>query len=428
MHLTTKAFAGVAGLALALAACSSGSSGSTNASAGESPTASSSPSAAASSAGVTLTIWADDTRAKPLQDVAAAFKAEKGVDVKVVQKDFGKIRDDFISQAPTGQGPDVIVGAHDWLGKLVQNGVVAPLQLGDKASEFQKVAIDAMSYDGQVYGLPYAVENIAMIRNTALAPTEPKTLDEAISNGQKLVAAGKAKFPFLVQQDPKSGDPYHLYPLQTSFGSTVFGTKADGTYDPSKLTIGDANGLKFAAELAKLGKEKVLSGSINGDIAKQAFLKGEAPYIITGPWNTGDFQKAGIKFSVDPIPSAGGQPAQPFVGVQGFYVSAKSKNPLVANDFVVNYLSRSDVQKALYEAGGRPPALTSLFDQVKSDPVIAGFGKVGANGVPQPNIPAMDSVWSDWGSTEIAIISGKGDPTQLWTKMAKSIQSKVSAG
>ena len=84
-----------------------------------------------------LTVWVDANRAEALEDVAEQFEADRGIAVELVTKDFGTIRDDFITQAPTGNGPDVIVGAHDWLGKLVQNGVVAPLELGATADAFQ---------------------------------------------------------------------------------------------------------------------------------------------------------------------------------------------------------------------------------------------------------------------------------------------------
>lgn len=379
-------------------------------------------------AGTTITVWADETRAKPLGDIAKKFETDTGATVKIVQKDFGKIQGDFISQAPTGKGPDIIVGAHDWLGKLVQNGVVAPLELGDKAAQFQQVAIDAMTFNGQVYGLPYAVENVALIRNTTLAPNAPKDYDDAIATGNALVKAGKAKFPFLLQQDPSSGDPYHMYPFQTSFGAPVFGLNSKGGFDSKNLQMKGAAGEKFAAWLAQQGKAGIVRGTITADVAKNAFLKGQAPYIVTGPWNTGDFTKAGLKFSVEAIPSAGGQPAKPFVGVQGFFVSSKSKSQLLADNFVLNYLSTEEVQMALYSAGGRPPALTVAFDKVKSDPIMAGFGKVGAAGTPQPNIPAMDAVWSDWGTTELAIINGKGDPKTLWDKMSSSIESKIAGG
>lgn len=374
----------------------------------------------------TLTMWVDADRATVLKDIAAQFKKDKGVEVKLVVKDFGDIRDDFVTQVPTGKGPDIIVGAHDWLGKLVQNGVVAPLELGDKASDFQEVAINAMSYDGQNYGLPYSVENIALLRNVALAPEAPATFDDALATGKALVADGKAQYPFLVGLDPNAADPYHLYPLQASFGAPVFEIKADGTYDATKLALGGAGGEAFAQALATWGAEGVLNTNISGDIAKEEFNAGKSPYFLTGPWNVPAAKDAGIDYAIDPIPSAGGQPATPFVGVQGFYISAKSQNPLAANEFLVNYLGTEAVQTALYEVGGRAPALLSAFEAAKSNADVAAFGAVGAAGVPMPNVPAMDAVWADWGTTEVAIINGQGDPVALWQQMVANIQAKIA--
>jgi arabinogalactan oligomer / maltooligosaccharide transport system substrate-binding protein len=415
MRVTLRSAAALAALTLTLAAC--GSDGGDN--------AEESPSEAPKASG-SLTIWVDDERVQPLNAVKEQFEKDTGVKVKLVQKEFGDVRDDFVTQVPTGKGPDIIVGAHDWLGKLVQNGVVAPLEIGDKADEFQQVAIDAMSYEGKVYGLPFSVENIALVRNTALAADAPATFQDALATGKQLITEGKAKYPFLVQQDPTNGDPYHLYPLQASFGAPVFGLDSDGAYDPSKLEIGNAGGQEFAKLLAQLGAEKVLTDSISYDIAKEAFTKGQAPFIITGPWMAADFVKAGMDIAIDPIPSAGGEKATPFVGVQGFFVSAKSENPLLANEFVVNYLSTQESQEALYEVGGRPPALTAAFDAVQDDELVAGFGSVGADGVPMPSIPAMDAVWSSWGTTELAIIQGKGDPVQLWLQMTDTIAKSIA--
>jgi len=413
MRRSIPVVAATVGLALTLAACS-----------GSNDDASGDATSAAPASTATLTVWVDDTRSGPVKEVAKVFEKEKGVTVKFVQKDFGDIRDDFISQVPAGQGPDVIVGAHDWLGKLVQNGVVAPIELGDKAADFLPVATQAMSYDGTLYGLPYSVENIALVKNNALVKdATPATFDDLVAQAK---AAG-TDYSVLIQQDEKTGDPYHMYPLQTSFGSPVFGTDASGAYDANKLTLDSDQGRAFAAYLAKLGAEGVVNTSVSGDVAKEAFLAGKAPYMITGPWNTGDFAKAGLDISIEKVPSAGGQPSQPFVGVQGFFISSKSKNALLANEFVVNYLGTPDVQLALYQAGGRAPALTAALDQISSDPIVAGFAAVGKDGVPMPSIPAMDTVWADWGATEVAIVNQQGDPAALWNQMTASIAGKIAA-
>lgn len=372
-----------------------------------------------------LTVWVDADRAGVLEDIAAQFEEERGVTVELVTKEFGAIRDDFITQAPTGNGPDIIVGAHDWLGKLVQNGVVAPLELGDKAAEFQDVAVTAMSYEGTNYGLPYSVENIALIRNADIVAETPATFDDLIAAGQAAVAEGSAEYPFLVGLDPNAADPYHLYPLQASFGAPVFEITADGTYNPSVLALGNEGGEAFAVKLAEWGAAGILNTNISGDIAREEFVAGKSPFYLTGPWNLPAIKEAGINYAIEAIPSAGGETASPFVGVQGFFVSARSENQLAATEFLVNYIGTEAVQTALYEVGGRAPALLSAFEAAKSNADVAAFGEVGASGNPMPNVPAMDVVWSDWGSTEVAIINGQGDPVELWRAMVASIQSKI---
>src|SRR5699024_4766417 len=163
-----------------------------------------------------------------------------------------------------------------------------------------------------------------------------------------------------------------------SFAAPVFEQAADGSYT-SELGMGGENGAKFAEYLKKLGADKVLDSNIGGDQAKEAFLAGESPYIITGPWYATAFTDEGMDISVLDIPSAGGSPAQPFVGVQGAYISAKSANPLLANEFVVNYLSTEDAADTIYETGGRIPALTASADKIEDD-VTKSFAEVAGKG------------------------------------------------
>jgi arabinogalactan oligomer / maltooligosaccharide transport system substrate-binding protein len=369
-----------------------------------------------------ITVWVDIERKPALEDVAANFTEETGVEVKLVTKDFATVDQDFISQVPTGKGPDVIVSPHDKLGSYVSAGVVAPLELGDVSEGFAEAALQAMTYDGKVYGVPYSIENVALVRNVDLVAEPATTFDEVIANGR---AAG-TEYPFLVGLSPEQGDPYHLYPLQTSFGSQVFAQNADGSYDPSQLVLGDEAGVEFATALKQWGAEGILNANIDGDKAREFFVAGQSPYYLTGPWNIPAIAEAGINYAIDPLPSAGGEEARPFVGVNGFFLSSKSTNALAATDFIVNYLSTEEAQLSLFEVGGRPPALISAYETAAAeDPDVEAFGKIGQTGAPMPAIPEMGSVWSDWGNAELQLIKGEGDPAQVWETAATNIQSKI---
>jgi len=366
----------------------------------------------------TLTVWVDAERVDAVQGAADAYEEKTGVAVDIVGKDTGDIKDDFIQQVPTGEGPDIAMGAHDWLGELTTNGVVAPLELGDSAANYMDVAINAATYDGTVYMLPYAVENIAVLRNKALVADAPASYDEMIQAGKD---AGLER-PFVVEQGVE-GNPYHLYPFQTAFGAPVFGV-SDGGYDATDLQIGNEGGEKFAAWLGEQGAAGNLNTDIDGDIAKQAFLDGDAAFWLTGPWNVGVAVDAGIDVAIDPVPSPTGEVAAPFAGVKGFFLSSESENKVAATDFLVNFLGTEEAQLDLFEAGNVLPALSAAAETASADPIIGGFAAVGENAVPMPAVPAMGAVWEYWGIAEAEIING-ADPAERWQKLTSDVEAAI---
>ena len=404
---------GALGISLALTACGASSSDG-----GSSALPSSSMDAGNPAATGTVTLWVDDNRYLEMQPIVEEFKNETGVTVELVQKASEDIGPDFVAQVPTGEGPDMIISAHDGLGEWINTGVVAPIELGDVADSFVPVASAAMAYDGQYYGVPLSLENVALVRNNALiSETKATTFDELIAEAK---AVG-TEFSVLIQQGDKS-DPYHMYPLQTSFGAQVFAQSADGSYT-SELTMGGAKGEAYAEYIAKLGQEGVLDIAVDGAVAGQAFTDGKAPYIITGPWAIPGMTELGMDFTVLPIPSAGGEPSQPFVGVQGLFISSESKNPVLANQFA-QFLTTEKVQDMLYDVSHRSPALASSAAKVE-DPIVAGFNAAGASGAPMPAIPEMSSVWGFWGTTEAQIIDGQVDPVTGWEAMVVNIQGAI---
>lgn len=419
-----------AGIAVTLTACGGGSADTTDTNTAEGEETSSAAaeeetsaaaegeSSEAAGEGGTLTLWADETRVDAFKEIGKAFTESTGVALDVVQKPTADIKTDFIQQAPTGQGPDLIVTAHDALGDVVQNGVVAPIDFASKADGFNPVAVQAFTLEGNVYGVPYALENIALVRNNELVKDTPATFDELIEQGK---GVDGAEFPIVIQQG-EQGDAYHLYPVQTSFGAPVLKTDENGDYT-AELGMEGEEGVKFAEYIQKLGKDGVLSADLGGDQAKQAFMDGKSPYMITGPWWTTEFAEAGMDISVLPVPSAGGQPAAPFVGVQGVFVSSHSENQLLANQFA-DYMAGKEAQDKLYELGGRAPALTESAEAV-DDELIKGFDEAGKDGQPMPSIPEMGAVWEFWGGTEVAIINGKSaDAAEAWKTMNENIKAK----
>jgi len=374
-----------------------------------------------------LVIWADDTRTPVIRKFADEYGAANGLTVAVQELAFGDIRDRLIVAGPAGEGPDIIIGAHDWLGQLVTSGVLAPIDLSAVSDQFSEASVQAFNYEGQIYGLPYAVENIALIRNTDLAPDSPATFEDLKDTAMTLVDEGKATLPLALQENG-NGDPFHNYPLFTALGGYVFGLNADGSYNPDDLGLDSPGGLKAAEWFGQQAADGFIDVDVTYDVMIESFGQGNAPFAITGPWaisqpDTG-FAATGVPYVVEPIPPVEGGTPRPFIAVQGFMVSAFAENPLFAQTFLLDFMASEDAQYAMYEAGGRPPAQLAAFERASENPDIAGFGEAGINGYPMPAIPAMGSVWEAWTNAYQLVLTGS-DPDQSFTDAADQIRNLI---
>jgi maltose/maltodextrin transport system substrate-binding protein/arabinogalactan oligomer/maltooligosaccharide transport system substrate-binding protein len=372
-----------------------------------------------------LTLWVSKVAVPAMTNAGKDFTAKYNIPVNVQVLEFGAIRDDLKTAGPAGEGPDIIVGAHDWLGELVTNGLLEPLDLGDKAASFDPVAIKAFTYEGKQYAVPYGLEAIALLYNKDLVPTPPATWDELKATAKKLQDEKKVDQGFVLQE----GDPYHAYPLWTGFGGYVFKQNADGTYDPSDVGLDNAGGQKAAKEIDQMVKDGLLRKNITGQVSDSLFVSGKSAMTVGGPWRLPDLRKSTIKYGIAPLPKMDQQPA-PFVGSQGFMVSAFGKNKDVAKAFLSEFVASDAVMEQIYKDDPRIPAWKPLQAKVaaSSDPAdqdIAAFAKSASGGVPMPAIPQMSAVWTDWTKAINLIFQQQEDPIKAITDAATSIRSKI---
>ncbi|MEU4688668.1 maltose ABC transporter substrate-binding protein [Actinoplanes sp. NPDC023714] len=390
-------------------------------------TASDAPSAAGAAASGELVIWADDKRSAALKPFAEKFGTENGVTVKVqaISKDQ---QTTFLTASQQGSGPDVMVGAHDWIGNLVQNGAIDPVQLSDEQKNgIAANAIKAVTFNGQTYGVPYATENLGLIRNTELAPEAPATVEDLVATGKKLKADKKVS-EILCLQVGQNGDAYHSYPFYSSAGGYLFGTNAAGDYDAADLGVGKPESVEAFKKLGALGEkgDGAFKRSITPENSIATFTGKKCAYLVSGPWAVTDVKKANLKYDISPVPGfKGGKEATPFLGVQSFYVAAKGKNKALAQEFVTNYVTTPELAVALYDAEPRPPALTAALDQVKgADADLAKWVDAGKNAVPLPAIPEMAAIWDPFGKAEAAVIGG-ADAEKTVTAAGKTISGSI---
>lgn len=356
-----------------------------------------------------LLIWADGERAPLLTELGAQFEAEFGIPVEVQEVGLGDARDQLLVVGPTGEGPDILIVAHDAVGVLAANGAILPLDLADQAADFVPAALSLFTYNGELWGIPYATENIALIRNVDLVPNAPTTWQEVRAISEELKAAGSAEYGFLVQ----TGDAYHNFPIFSAFGGYIFGRNEDGTFNVADIGYGSEGGLAAGAWLEGMYKDGLLVPDVNDDVIFEKFTSGDLAMFMTGPWYSGRIAETGINYSIDPLPGAEGglEVGAPFSGGQGFVVSAFSDKVIDAEAFLYDFVSTTEFMQAIFDQGGRPSAFASV--DTSADPNIASYAAAGVTAVPMPAIPQMGAVWGAAGSALNAISTGAESQASL---------------
>lgn len=423
-----KALIALASAALVLSSCGGGGGGGgSDTTASEEPeeTAAAEETGAPERGDADLVIWTDDLKIDGVTKIAEAFGEAQGISVTV--QAVTDLQANFVTANGAGNGPDVVVGAHDWLGNLVQNGAVEPLQLtAEQLAGYSPKAVEAVTYDDKLYAVPYGIEALALYRNTDLVPDEPANLDEAIAAGEAAAKKNpKVKVPFALPVG-ELGDAYHMQPILTSMGGYLFGTTKDGDEDPNDLGIGGPGSIAAAEKIAQLGEKgaKVLRTSVSTDNNIAQFTEGSAAFLVSGPWALPDVRNAGVKYAIQPIPGfAGEEPAKPFMGAQSFMVASAAKNPAFAQEFIATGVNNEDAMRTLQELTGLPPALTAVQEGL-DDKDIALFAEAANQANPMPAIPAMSAVWEPLGKAYAAIVGG-ANPEKTMKDTGDTIRSAI---
>jgi maltose-binding protein MalE len=366
----------------------------------------------------TLRIWADDTRTPILNALAEDFLAE--YNVELVVEDLGRVQDirtQAIIAIPAGEGPDIFIGVHDWTGAMVESGLVAPIDLGAKRDSFVESNLDAFTLGGELYGMPYASENLGFFYNTDLVPEPPTTWDGVLEVARDLKAQGLIEYATAVATGPL----YNALPIQTAFGGYIFGTDANGSWDPNDVGLDSEGEIDAVTWIRAAVEEGLMPDLYDYETAHSLFETGQIPFLMAGPWALDRIRASGVPYAVAPFfPDDG----VPFLGVQGFFVSAFSENQLLAQAFLTEYVATDEVMMELYETGLRPSSYTSVLE-LTDDPDLKAMGQAGADAMPMPNIPEMGSVWTAADNGITLATTGELTPEEAMADAAEQIRNLI---
>jgi len=358
-----------------------------------------------------LLIWMGGDKGDALlQEVVAQFTADLGVEVVIEVAD--PLTDKFQQAAATGDGPDIVLWAHDRFGEWAAGGLIQPVDPSQEITDgILGSAWDAVSFGGKVWGYPVNVEAIGLVYNMDLIDTPPATFEE-IKDMQMPEGVRAILWDY--------NNTYFTMPMLMANGGFAF-QKVDGVFDGKTTGVNNDGAMMGAIVLKSLFDDGVMPAGVDYGVMDGAMAKGETAMVINGPWSWAGYKGAGINIGVAPLPTVKGQVSPPFLGVPAFAINAATPNKDLAIELIENYIL-TDEGLAAWNANGNLGALADISaGQAQEDPLVKATIANAANGIPMPSNPEMGAFWGAMGPALTNITTGVQSPADALNDAAKRI-------
>ncbi|HZF09237.1 MAG TPA: extracellular solute-binding protein [Thermoanaerobaculia bacterium] len=347
--------------------------------------------------------------------------AAKGIKVTTLAVPYDAFADKITAAVPRGKGPDIFIYAQDRLGGWIEAGnTVEPIDFYlDAATKgrFLGTTLQAMTYQGNVYGLPLNYKVLTLIYNKKLIKTPPKTTGELEKLAKSLTNAPAGRFGLAYW----FSDFYYHAALMNGCGGGVFNGRA-----PTMNTPANVKSLEL---LVKWINQGFLPAEPSTALITSLFNEGKAAMVLSGPWFLGEVAK-GVDLGLAPLPTideAGGKPMRPWMTVEGVYIAAPSKNKEAAYDFV-KYVTDTAAAKVLAIEGRQSPAVKAVYadPQVAADPILKAFRTQVDVAVPMPNLAEMTMVWSPATTAMNTVVKKAATPKQALDIAQKEVLDRIA--
>lgn len=367
-----------------------------------------------------LVVWVndEDIAEEVSQQMFNEYTEKTGIKIVLERVSLPDQIQELALAGPAGDGPDLFFQPQDRLGDVVSQGLALPIDYSDEElTGFSEAAVDAFTYEGEIYGAPVAIETYFAFYNKSIMNKPPTTIDEVFEMSKEFTDRSQDKYGFLV-----SPEFYYLYSFINSYGGYVFGEEG-GVYDPEDIGLNNDGAVEGLTKYQEFITEGLLPKTLTVDILDGLFKEGKAGMVISGPWNMPIYAEAlGDDLATAPLPQMNGEVAPSFVGVKSWLISYYSKHPDWAED-LAKFLTNDENSQHYYDITGELPPRQDILDKI-NDPIYAGYTEQIEYGTPMPNIPAMSAVWDM--DNAIELINNGEDVKEVLDDVVQNIKDKIS--
>lgn len=366
-----------------------------------------------------------------LQVQISDFEKQSGQKVSLLKVPFASLQRKVLVAGPALQGPDILIGPHDWIGLLETAGLLAPIPdsvLENLEGDVYSVAQQAVTYDEQNYSVPMMMDCVVLARNTELCPNSPQDIGGLVKEALRCQDEPNDALGFAYELD----NLYFTWPFLAGFGTDFLDPFSRKALDLEALnfqTNSAKEGIEWVSDL-RLRHKLVLPGMKNQD-AVDLFLNKKLGMMLCGPWNLGAIKKAGIPYILEPLPSGPRAESSPFVGVTGAMLNKHSLNKPGVEE-LLQFLGSKETSSLLCKASGRAPArksseshLKTILSEEASIRDLLLFSKAAQKGTPLPNHPALSAVWAPLEEALELITTGQSQASEELARTTERVRTKI---
>jgi len=391
------------------------------------------PSASAASE---IVVWADESRGPNLTKVIAA-KGDwvPGYTVKIVTfSSFDALKEAF-DKATDATGPDIVVGANDWVPTGAKSGKLAPITLtASVKARFNPTQLFDLTYKKSLYGVPIDVNNVAMIYNEKLVSSAPKTFGEMVSYYKANKASKNLKAGLCVAGGGMSWGAHSVF---SALGADAYQFNSrdeivyNRTFDYPKFS-------KNVKTYLLDGKKSNGFFPATDTGCKDNFLAGSVPFAVIGNWEWKDYVAKGFEMNLMPVPGVSAdKPGKMFGSVSGAMLTtyaAKHGVSAGAKSLMTDFFASTSGQVAYQALEGRPPAEKGAQSSSAVSAGQKGFGAAASTaGIPQigaflNNNKGGANYWDSAPAFWTAVLVDNKDVATESKKLANIWRSNTTAG
>ena len=372
-----------------------------------------------------LTLWHGWTGAEAdtLNDqiIPAWQEANPGVTIEVLAVPFDQLKNKYQTEVATGGGPDLLIGPADWTGELASADLIKSLDglVSEEAlGQYVPSAVDALTFDEQLFGLPESIETVALYYNTDLVPTPPASTAELVQMSGEIAAADSGNYGFALYSNF-----YHPAGYLFGWGGQIFTEENTSAFNTPET-------ISFLSWLSDLAAQPGITFQNDDAAISSLFKEGKAGMVINGPWAVADYQSAlgADKVGVAALPvisENGDAPAKPFLGVKQIMVNSNADDDQAALAVkFAEFFTGAEVGKILADSAGHLPANTGV--DVSENPIASAFVAQAASSTAMPTVPEMGQVWTPAQDMIGKALDGSAAPEQAAADAAQQIDDAIS--